>query len=236
MHTSDVVVDQMESLVATAQELWNSVKPHILELGRIFSAMRSTTEDRKKNRETGLKYSEYVRQTGCPYSTAEFYRGMFETCENKGVKQDVFLALYDAGVNLAGKRYEGATSMHEVATLDVASNKAVEDLADYLREAFPVAPGPTLEQLRKEAADLIAVFTTTESTAVRDAVADKVENLAGEIRKELQRLVAALRDIRAIVAEGSDPNDPKFAWIADVEKTIKAKLSIAVPTAVDINR
>jgi hypothetical protein len=83
---------ELEQFITEAKKLWATVKPSILDLGRVFVRMRKTFSRHKKNPITGQTYTDAVAETGVPYATAEFYRQMAVTVDDssKPIPQDTF--------------------------------------------------------------------------------------------------------------------------------------------------
>jgi hypothetical protein len=55
---------ELQPLIAEAQKLWATVKPSILDLGRVFVKMRNTFSRHKKNPITGQTYTDAVTVSG----------------------------------------------------------------------------------------------------------------------------------------------------------------------------
>jgi hypothetical protein len=218
---------ELQPLIDEAKDLWKKVKPNILRLGEIFSRIRLTTESRKKKSSTNMTYSEAVRATGCPYSSAEFYRRMFEVVKHEGINQDVFLALFDSGINLSSDRYRSAMTLAEIKTLDATDARAVKKMADELKDGFPpVRSSASINQLRKDANDLTATLNKSTDAVVRRAIEAELEDVGKALTEEQRRLIATLHEIAEIVSGTTDwKNDPKFSWVQEAEAVIVAKLA-----------
>ena len=62
----------LQGLIAEGKKLWATLKPSILDLGRVFVKMRKTFSKHKKNPITRQTYTDAVFETGVPYATSEF--------------------------------------------------------------------------------------------------------------------------------------------------------------------
>jgi hypothetical protein len=93
---SGVVNDIIESIRST----WKKGEEDRLKLGEQFSELRKETANYKKGK-SGLSYNQAVEKTGVPHSTAEKYRGMYESCRDHKIPANNFLQLCESGLNLA---------------------------------------------------------------------------------------------------------------------------------------
>src|SRR4051812_44445429 len=98
------VSSRAQTLIGEIKSLWSTTQTHYMKLGEQLSQLRAETGAYQNNEQTGISYTEAVRRTGVPRSTAEFYRGLYETCADHSIPTAMFLALQDHGVNLARKR------------------------------------------------------------------------------------------------------------------------------------
>ena len=122
------------NMIAEAKALWGKIN-HIA-IGRIFSQLRERTEYYKANKTTSLTYNQAVKATTVPWSSAEFYRHMAETCDAAKLSEAIFLALHDSGVNLASERFKAAINNKEVKNLDANDSVAVDFLVASLKKKY----------------------------------------------------------------------------------------------------
>ena len=73
------VSPRTETLIGEIKSLWSTTQNNYMKMGEHFSHLRAETETYHKNEKTGISYTEAVRRTGVPRSTAEFYRGLYES-------------------------------------------------------------------------------------------------------------------------------------------------------------
>jgi hypothetical protein len=209
--TEFVDIDKLHSLIGEAKNIWSSAKKNIWELGRLFSEMRRATAHYKKNDKSGMSYSQATNNVGISHATAEFYRNMYDTCENAGIGQDVFLALFDSGVNLASERFAAACGMDEVKSVDFTNSESVKVLSKRLKKDFPAPkqPNPKLAELINEHKKFQERANVETDLDYKSFLTGKANDLAEQIEKERDRLkeslLAVVSTLNAITDWWDDP-------------------------------
>jgi hypothetical protein len=226
--TTPAVDMELQPLITEARELWATVKPSILALGRVFIKMKKTFAKHKKNPITGQTYTDAVAETGIPYASSEFYRKMAETVDDpsKPIPQDTFLALYDNGVNLASVRFAKARDDARVTNLNANNAKDVEELAKALKKDYPVQreSGMSVDSLAKTINTLRTKMEKDEDPVIRETL-EKAVNQHQETAKELeQSFQEKLTEIVQILG-GKGADDPAFVWAQAAQEALRAKLT-----------
>lgn len=227
MTTTQAVDPELQPLIAEAKKLWATVKPSILDLGRVFVKMRNTFSTHKKNRITDQTYTDAVAETGVPYATAEFYRQMAVTVDDpsKPISQDTFLALYDNGVNLASDRFAKARYDERVTGLNACDPEEVDKIAKALKKDYraPDESGVSVDTLAETISTIRAQMEDTKSPVIRKTLEEALEE-HHETAKELeQSFKDKLTEIVQILG-GKGCDDPAFAWAQAAQEALRKKL------------
>jgi hypothetical protein len=218
---------ELQPLIAEAKKLWATVKPSILELGRVFVKMRKTFSKHKKNRITGQTYTDAVAATNVPYATAEFYRQMAVAVDDpsKPIPQDTFLALYDNGVNLTSDRFAKARYDARVTGLNAQDSKEVDEVAKALKKDHPAPSGSGVS------VDALAETINTIRANIKDAenpvIRKTLEAALNEHKEGAKELEQSFKDklteiVHMLGGKGCD--DPAFAWAQAAQKALREKL------------
>jgi hypothetical protein len=218
---------ELQPLIAEAKKLWATVKPSILELGRVFVKMRKTFSAHKKNPITGQTYTDAVAETGVPYATAEFYRQMAVTVDDssKPIPQDTFLALYDNGVNLASDRFAKGRYDARVTGLDVHDSKEVDEVAKALRKEYPVQreSGVSVDTLAETINTIRAKMDDKEDPVIQKTLKAALDEHQGTAKELEQSFKDKLTEIVQMLG-GKGCDDPDFAWAQTAQKALREKL------------
>ena len=225
---AQLIDEKLQPLIAEARKLWATVKPSILELGRVFVKMKKTFIRHKKNPITGQSYSDAVAETGVPYASSEFYRKMALTVDdpNKPIPQDTFLCLYDNDVNLASARFAKARDDERVTKLNAQDATAAEDLAKALKKEYPAQRDSdvSVDNLAKAISKLRAKIETDEDPVIRESLKrvltehqESAEELEESVQDKLNEIVQMLG--------GKNADDPAFPWAQAAQESLREKLS-----------
>lgn len=215
-------------VIAEAKTIWATVKPAILDLGRVFVKMKKTFSRHKRNLITKQTYTDAVAETGVPYSTAEFYRRMATIVDDpsKPIDQDKFLALYDAGLNLASDRFTKARDDARVASLDPHNARQVEDLVKALKTDYPIPPASdsSLPGLAKRIGTIRAKLEGDEDPVIRETLEEALHGQQ-EIVEELEQSCTDKLSELVQMLGGESADDQAFPWAQAAQETIKEKLT-----------
>jgi hypothetical protein len=198
------VSPRTETLIGEIKNLWSTTQNNYMKMGEHFSHLRAETETYQKNDKTGISYSEAVRRTGVPRSTAEFHRGLYETCADYSIATAVFLALQDHGVNLAKERFESALEMKELRTVNVADHEAVSNLADHIKKACPADKGEKaslMTQIGRLQADAKGYFSELAKLPAEDKATVKQKADLDFYKKEHRKAEKKLLETQLTVIE-----------------------------------
>ncbi len=175
-----------------------------MKMGEDFSHLRAETEAYQKNEKTGISYTEAVRRTGVPRSTAEFYRGLYQTCADYSIPTAVFLALQDHGVNLGKERFASAREMKELRTINVADHQAISDLAEKIKKANPIGGAEEvslMRQIGRLQADVKGFFSELAKLPSEDKATVKQKADLDFYHKELKKAEKKLLETQLLVIE-----------------------------------
>jgi hypothetical protein len=219
---------ELQPLIAEAKKLWATVKPSILELGRVFVKMRKTFSTHKKNPITDQTYTDAVAETGVPYATAEFYRQMAVTVDDpsKPIPQDTFLALYDNGVNLASDRFAKARYDIRVTGLNAYDSKEVDEVAKALKKDYPIPreSGVSVDSLAETINTIRANIEDPKTSVILKktlkAALEEQQETARELEQSFKDKLTEI--VQLLGGKGCD--DPEFPWARAAQDALSAKL------------
>jgi len=198
------VSPRTEALIVEIKSLWSTTQTQYMKLGEHFSQLRAETETYQRNETTGISYTEAVRRTGLARSTAEFYRGLYETCADHNIPTAMFLALQDHGVNLAKERFASVREWKELRTVNVADHEAVSTLAENIKEACPVVKGEQVSlmtQISRLQADVKGFSSEVLKLPSEDKATPRQKADIAFYRAELRKSQKKLLDTQLSVIE-----------------------------------
>jgi hypothetical protein len=205
------------NFIQEAKTLWGKINH--LAIGRIFSKLKARTENYQRD-EKGMTYHQAVKATTVPWSSAEFYRNMAETCDAAKLSEAIFLALNDSGVNLASERYLPAIKTKAVKELDANDEAAVKALVVVLKTTYAKPPAKAttkpsdaqlLARLEKDRADIAATIKNTSSERAKETLEEELESLDEdvlEIRTNLRtKIEKAAVELTSLISQATSMDE-----------------------------